>query len=186
MSDQIPSDEQLIDRIVEDDKGAFRLLFNKYYQTLLSTAINMLKDVSTAKDATQEVFLTIWKNRATFEMPDSLPGYLKRAVINRSLNQIKSRKAVVEDSKIVDMQSSSPQANETLAAKDLKEVMHTALERLPDRCRLIFVMRRLEGLSLKEIANQLEISPKTVENQITKALKALKDAVKSYDEENSS
>ncbi|MEO0339252.1 MAG: sigma-70 family RNA polymerase sigma factor, partial [Bacteroidota bacterium] len=68
-------------------------------------------------------------------------------------------------------------------AEDLEKAMQAALEQLPERCRLIFVMRRLEGIPLKEIAAQLDISPKTVENQITKALKVLKTAVTNYLEE---
>lgn len=180
------TDERLVKRMQEGDKQAFRLLFDRYYKIMLATAINILKDVSTAKDATQEVFLQFWKNRGTFEMPASLIGYLKRAVINRSLNQIKARKRLVEASNLTEMQTQETGANEKLEAEDLKKALNQALETLPERCRLVYVMRRLEGLSLKEIAKQLDISPKTVENQLTKALKVLKEAVKAFSKENSS
>ena len=128
----------------------------------------------------QEVFLQIWSKRDTLNINTNPLAYLKRAVINRSLNQIKSRKRIVEESQMAEMQSSNTEATENLAAQDLEVVMKKALDTLPERCRMIFVMRRLEGISLKEIAQQLEISPKTVENQITKALKVLQKAVRPF------
>jgi len=186
MPDTIYTDKQLIDRIKQDDKAAFRILFDRHYKTLLATAINILKDVNSAKDATQEVFLQVWKKRQTLLITSEPIAYLKRSVINRALNHIKSRKAIVEEEHLKDMQSAAPEANQNLEAQDLETAMKKALDTLPERCRLIFVMRRLEGYALKEIAAKLDISPKTVENQITKALKILKEAVKPFVDENSS
>ncbi len=176
----IYTDEQLIARIKTNDKAAFRILFDRHYKVLLATAINILKDPNSAKDATQEVFLQIWQKRDTLNIQTAPAAYLKRSVINRSLNQIKSRKKFVDETPIVQMYSQSPEANENLAVQDLETAMKKALDTLPERCRLIFIMRRLEGMSLKEIAQQLDISPKTVENQITKALKVIKEAVKPF------
>lgn len=186
MPDKMQTDEQLLQQIQQGDKAAFRILFDRHYKTLLAVAVNMLKDVNAAKDATQDVFLQVWKKRESLNVKSAPIAYLKRAVINRALNQIKSRKGFVTEEHIVDMHSREPAANQTLEAQDVEKAMKVALDSLPERCRLVFVLRRLEGLSLKEIAAKLDISPKTAENQMTKALKVLKTAMQPFVEENSS
>ena len=185
MSEQLPEDHSLIAGIKEGDRKAFRQLFDRYYKLLLGTAINILKDSSSAKDVTQEVFLQIWKKREALKIESSVRAYLKRAVINRSLNLIKAKKPTVDETVLNDISKDQSNAQQNLEAEDLENALQTALDQLPERCRLIFVMRRLEGIPLKEIAAQLDISPKTVENQITKALKVLKEAAKHYLEEDS-
>ena len=186
MLDHTATDIELIDGIKQDNKTAFRLLFDRHYRAILATAVNLLKDISSAKDVTQEVFAQIWKKRATIHINSSVGNYLKRAVINRSLNLIKAQKLIAHEEQMTEIQSDEPSINDQLAAQDLEAALNKALDTLPERCRLIFVMRRLEGISLKEIAEKLEISPKTVENQITKALKVLKTAIQPMVKEDSS
>lgn len=186
MQDSNPTDDQLIVRIKRNDKKAFQILFERYFKVLLASAVNMLKDIDAAKDVTQDVFLKLWNKRATLNIPSPPIAYLKRAVINQALNQIKSKKRFVADDELISKQSEETTAIETLKAQDLSAVMKKALDTLPEGCRTIFVMRRLEGMRVKEIAEQLAISPKTVENQLTKALKVLKNAIQPYVKENSS
>lgn len=174
------TDEQLLLLIKRDDNVAFRKLFDRFYQQLLGTSINMLKDVDLAKDVVQEVFLQIWKKRSELNINSSVGGYLKRAVINRSLNKIRAKKSFLDTQHLEEKPSKEPSAVDYLEEEDLHKAMKTALDTLPDRCRTIFVMKRLEGMSQKEIAGELGISPKTVENQITKALKVLKESVKPF------
>jgi len=174
------TDEQLLLLVKEDDNVAFRKLFDRFYQQLLGTSINMLKDKDLAKDVVQEVFLQIWKRRSTLNINSSVGGYLKRSVINRSLNKIRAKKSFIDTDHLAEKVSEEPSAVDYLEEEDLQKAMKTALDTLPDRCRTIFVMKRLEGMSQKEIAGELGISPKTVENQITKALKVLKESVKPF------
>jgi len=171
------SDQELLSQIQQDDQTAFRKLFDRHYRTLLGTAINILKEVDTGKDVVQEVFFQVWKKRTTLDVHSNLAAYLKRAVINRCLNVIKQRKSTVNEEWLLESPATLASALDNLAHQDLKTAMEKALEILPERCRLIFVMKRLEGMSQKEIAKELGISTKTVENQITKALKVLKDAL---------
>ena len=137
----------------------------------------MLKDVNSAKDVTQDVFLKLWNKRESLNIQGPAIAYLKRAVINQSLNKISSQKRFTSDEKIMAKRSKETTAQEKLEAQDLEVKMKEAMDTLPERCRLIFVMRRLEGMRVKEIAEKLDISPKTVENQITRALKVLKNAI---------
>ena len=184
MSKEINSDQSLLERIKDDDKTAFKLLFNKYYREMVGTAVNMLKDESQAKDAVQDVLYQIWKSRAKLEVTTSLKNYLKRSVINRCLNQIRSQKDLVSEDKLIDQPTSNLSALDELAYEDLNDALQAALDQLPERCRLIFVMKRLEGMSHQEISAELGISPKTIENQITKALKALKEALQGFRKKN--
>lgn len=180
MSKQEPSSKALFAAIKQGDRRAYKLLFERFYQLLLATAINLLGDVNAAKDVIQEVFFEIWKKRAQIEVHSTVEGFLKRSVINRSLNLIKKRKRFTDDSSLQFSEQKEANAIETLEAEDLKKVIDEALDSLPERCRLIFVMKRMEKMSVKEIAEKLEVSPKTVENQITKALKKLKNTIAPY------
>lgn len=174
------SDKELLQAIALSNNSAYRVLFNKYYKVLLGTAINIIKDIDSGKDAVQEVFLQLWKNRERMDISSSLDSYLKRAVINRSLSIIKTAKRFEDDTALSHHVESSAGASEILEGKDMEQIIAKAMEKIPERCRIAFVLKRQEGLSLKEIAEKLDISPKTVENQITKALKILKEAIQPH------
>lgn len=180
MSAEPTQDKKLLARLREGDQSAFRILFDRYYQFLLAIAINLLKDVNLAKDVVQEVFFQIWKKREVLSIQVTLQAYLKRAVINRSINQIRARKSNLSDDHLESIQSKEPSPSDDLEAQHLDTVLKKAMDSLPERCRLIFVMRRLENMSHKDIAEKLDISTKTVENQITKALKILKIAIQPH------
>ena len=178
---QETSDHTLINGIRAGDRSAFRQLFDRYYKILLGTAINILKAEQHGKDCVQEVFLSIWKNREKLEIRSAVAPYLKRAVINRALNQIKAGKPFVDaETTLAEKPSQLTDALDDLALSELETALEAALETLPERCRMVFVMKRLEGMSQKEIAQALNISTKTVENQITKAMKVLTRALQRY------
>lgn len=178
------SDEELLTRVKGGDKIAFRRLFDRHYRTLLGTAINILRDLDKGKDAVQEVLLNLWQKRDQIEVRGEVGTYLKRSVINRALNQIRREKPFVETAEVAEKPLDAASAVDQLAHAQLQEALQAALAQLPERCRLVFVLKRLEGLSQKEIAAQLDISTKTVENQITKAAKHLAEALKAYRERN--
>lgn len=174
------SDEQLILAIADSDNSAFRELFDRYYKILLGTSINLLKTVDPAKDVVQDVFFQLWKNREKTEVKTSLLNYLKRAVINSSLNQIQRNKRFEDEEVLLQFEGDEKDGEEILENEDLQKIMELALLKVPEKCRIVFILKRQEGLSLKEISEKLEISPKTVENQITKALKILKECLAPY------
>ena len=173
------SDLELVAAIKGNDEKAYRALFDRYYKYLLVTAYAYVKDENTIRDLTQDVFFEIWKKRNSLNI-NNVKAYLRRAVINKALNYIKAQRMNFEDSDVAFDVPDRARVQEELEASQLQKVINEAIEGLPDRCRIIFVMRRLEELSLKEIASKLEISPKTVENQLTKAIKILRRAVEPY------
>lgn len=173
------SDLELVEAIKDDDQKAYRALFDRYYKYLLVTAYAYVKDDNTIRDLTQDVFFEIWKKRNSLNIRN-VKAYLRRSVINKALNHIKAQRMDFEDSNEAFDVPDRARVQEELEASQLQMVINETIESLPDRCRVIFVMRRMEGLSLKEIAEKLEISPKTVENQLTKAIKVLRAAVEPY------
>lgn len=173
------TDKELFERIRKGDKTAFQTLFDRYYKLLLGTAINILKDVDSAKDAVQEVYIQIWKSREQINFTSSIENYLKRSVINRSLNQIKARQKF-DGEPVEENHSTSSSVSDQIEADELEKIVEKTIDTLPERCRLVYILRRQEDLSLKEIGEKLNISSKTVENQLTKALKILKDSVKPF------
>ena len=173
------SDLALVEAIKRDDQVAYRTLFDRYYKYLLVTAYAYVKDNNTIRDLAQDVFFEIWKKRKTLNI-NNVKAYLRRAVINKSLNYIKAQRLNFEETNDSFDLPEKSNVQEQLEANQLQAVINEAIDRLPERCRVVFALRRFEGLSLKEIAAKMDISPKTVENQLTKAMKILRKAVEPY------
>ena len=167
--------QQLLHRIKDGDRDAWKTLFKEHFSYLCAVSYGVCNDSNAAQDMAQEVFLTIWRNRQKLDITTSLESYLKRAVINRTINHIKSK---YQSSTSLDWEDrdvpSDDSAQAMLEYKELDEAMQKAIAALPDRCREIFLLSRFSDLKNKEIATKLDISIKTVENQITKALKLLR------------
>lgn len=165
-------EKSVIKRLNKGDEGALDELFEAYYGYLFHIAYVIVRQTDTAKDCVQDVFVRIWQKREAIEINTTLKGYLQRAVVNECIGVLRKNKAFAQpDAQVVDM---SPSALEHLESESLERLLALAIERLPEQCRLIFRMSRIEELTYREIAENLDISPKTVENQIGKALKSLR------------
>jgi RNA polymerase sigma-70 factor (family 1) len=158
------------------DEASFERLFRAYYPRLCAYAATMLTDRDEAEEIVQTMFCRIWEQRAQLDITTSMQAYLFRAVRNASLNQIKKNQ-LRESYKAMNLDNINqnpeyqPDHSTELA---LKQRIEQAIADLPEQCRLIFKMSRFEELKYKEIADQLGISIKTVENQMGKALKVLR------------
>lgn len=151
-------------------------LFKAHYADLCRAAFRVLADKVAAEDIVQEVFLEIWRNRAKIQLTGSFGSYLHRSTVNRSLNYLRDRKIIVTDTE--DAEVDLPTVGENVVFEfetlELQAAIERAIDTLPVRCRQVFILNRYEELSAKEIAETLGISVKTVENQMTKALKILR------------
>lgn len=172
------TDEDLLKAIQAGDEVAFKIMYDKYYRMLCYSAYKTYPDEHKSKDFAQEVFLDLWRKRDSINIHTSIAAYLKRAVINKSIDFIRAQRFNFGDTAELEYQAEMPE--ESSEQDELKALIHKTAEQLPERCRLIFFMSRFENLSHKEIAANLEISEKTIENQITKALKILRVVVNRY------
>ncbi|MCB0522146.1 MAG: RNA polymerase sigma-70 factor [Lewinellaceae bacterium] len=156
-------------------------MFREYYPFLCKAIIRVLPDAHLAEDLAQDVFFDIWNKRENFSINTSLQAYLRRAGINRALNYIRDRKIRWDDEEKIAFQASNlTDASRKIEGEELKQKIEEAINQLPERCRLVFTLSRFEEMSYQEIADQLGISIKTVENQMSKALRILREA---FDEE---
>ena len=175
------SDEHILNLLPTNDSLAMELMFHKYYTYLCKTVMRVLNDEHTAEDLAQEVFFDVWRKRAGINVTTSLPGYLRRAAMNKTLNFIRDRKIKWDDEDQLALKPTNEvNVVSELEGKDLERSIHAAIDLLPERCRLVFTLSRFEGMSNQQIADELGISVKTVENQIGKALKLLRLAVSQH------
>ncbi|CAG5071401.1 RNA polymerase sigma-H factor [Dyadobacter sp. CECT 9623] len=177
-----PSDPDIVAAIRRGDEEAFEKTFRLYYPRLCNYAASLLKDDEEAEEAVQTVFLTIWEKREDLEITLSLKSYLYRAVHNHCLNRFKhaSVREVHREHTMYFSSGSYDSVTEVIHANELEERIEKAVSTLPEQCQKAFRMSRFEELKYQEIADQLGISIKTVENQIGKALKILRLELADY------
>ncbi len=172
------TDEQLTQMLRTDSDQAIDLIFRKYYGMCRAAALRIVKDVHLAEDLTQDVFLELWRKRADRQINTALKAYLRRSVVNRCLNYIRDRKmAFDEDPNLPEWPDTQTDALSKMETSELEKKLMGAIDALPERCRIVFNLSRFEEMSYQQIATELEISVKTVENQISKALRLLRKAV---------
>lgn len=171
---QYPENE-LWQQIQQGSLQAYEKLFHKLYAPLCSYANQYLSDPDEAENLVQELFCYLWENKDTLEISTGIKPYLYKSVFHRSLNTIKRSKRMEPilneegEYKPSVLQQSSLQEQPT-TTNELQEQYHQALLDMPEGRRTIFQLSRMEGLTYREIADNLEISVKTVENQMSKAL----------------
>ena len=172
----------IVERLKRGDESAFEGVFRELFQPLVHYAMRFLREVEASEEVVQEAFFAVWEKRATLEIHTSLKSYLYRSVHNKCLNLIKHI-GIREDYKAWNEQSREAQEQEVadeLGKSELEQRIHSAIAELPTERQKIFRMSRFEGLRYQEIADQLNISVKTVENQMGKALKALRGSLADY------
>lgn len=169
--------DQLALKIALGDEQAFELLFRKLNIRLCLFANKFLQDPDESQDVVQEAFIRVWENRKDINPDEALTSYIFRIVQNMSLNRLRKRKyeqGYAELLGMVYLGDSVFSAHELYIAEELEEHIASAIRELPDGCRKIFTLSRHEGLKYRDIARVLDISPKTVEVQMSKALRLLR------------
>ncbi len=170
----------LLRLLCEGDETAFTELYHRYWKPLFSIAYNRLREMQTAEDIVHDVFASLWANREKINI-DTLENYLATAVKYMVLARIRR----IERERSYKINAGSQENDELLVEnklhfKRILELIDTEVEKLPEKCKLIFKYSREQGMPAKEIARELHISPKTVENQLNKALRQLKLATRSF------
>ena len=168
------TDELLFKSIQEGDLDAFENLFNKYYSVLCIYAHSLLADMESARDITQDVFLTIYENKSSVAIKSSVKAYFYRAVHNACLNYLKTTNVHAKHHLQIASQNLISDNHDLMVRAELEAQIFEEIQKLPPQCRNIFQMNRFEGRKNKDIAAELGISVRTVETQISKALKILR------------
>lgn len=174
-------DKEVIEQFRSGNEAAFEQVFHAYYRALAAYAGTILKNSDDAEDMVQQVFISIWEKRAGMEIHTSLRALLYRAVHNACLNRIKQQQVRSDYAReAVQLHRETLATEDRLQQKELQRKIEDALNQLPEQCARIFKMSRFEQLKYQEIAERLELSVKTVENQMGKALKLMREQLKDY------
>jgi len=175
--------DELFDQIKTGDQKALEQLFSIYFPRLNDFAKNVVRDDMISQDIVQEVFVKVWENKAEIESLN-LEAFLFRLVRNRCIDYIKHLKVVnnrmseiqilskYEELYRIDFIGNEPYV---LIEKELETKIEKTIQSLPERCREVFILSRINGLKNKEIAEKLNINIKNVERHLTRALKSFRD-----------
>ena len=169
-------DITLINRLRSGDESALTELYNKFWQALFVSSYNVLKDKELCEDIIQDIFMNIWHNREKLEIKISLKGYMYACARYQVFNQFRKNKDKIHVELFQDIDKRFQHATpETLLMHDeLVQQINAVIDTLPEKCQLVYKLSREEQLTHKEIAERLNISVKTVENHITKALHVIR------------
>ena len=166
---------------ISADPAIFENVFKTHFKNLHSYAYAIIRNEADAEEIVQNVFYKIWEKKLQLSIDQSLVAYLYRSVYNESLNYLKHARVKDNYKSFKTRESNGVSSNgDSLIIKELRLKIENAISELPEQCRTIFQMSRYEGLRYREIASRLRISEKTVENQMGKALKSLKNKLLDY------
>ena len=176
------SDEQLFSKVKKGDNGAFTALYERFFPILLITALHKLQNSQDAKDIVQETFLALYQKKDGIDIQKNFSGYIYQVLKNKILNFISKQNVranyqeQIEQESVFDV-SEQNDVDSYVFENELKKQIEEGIDLLPEKMRQVFEMSRFEQLSHKEIANQLNISDKTVKRQIVNALKIIRSKI---------
>lgn len=175
------NEKEILSQLITGNRKALKQLFDTHYDFACNTAYKFVKDGDLAQDLAQEVFIKLWEKREQININNSFKSYLYRMTSNQALAWMRVKK----NQRPQDLDSTSPlhfvsSGESSVLDKELENLLNNTIQNLPERCKMVFTLSRFEDKSYKEIAEIMEISIKTVENQMGKALKTLRVALAEY------
>jgi len=177
----IVDDETLLRDLKTGSRVAFEKIYLKYWEKLYTSIYKKVRSGEIAEEIVQDFFVSLWEKRETIKINSSFEGYIFTAVRYQVINYFK--KEIVKGNYKLQLQNFEDSNNPTLDQlyyKELSQIIEQEIQQLPDKCQHVFRLSRQENLNTKEIALKLNISTKTVENHLTKALKVLRINLKEY------
>jgi len=172
------SDKELFKKIIKGNEQAFDALFKRYYSALCRFAVLFAKKEDDAEEIVQFFFVKIWNNRKKIKITSSVKSYLYTSVRNASLNFIQKEKT--RDAYEEKYGDHAPEISENPIPDEFNEIYNNAVEKLPERTKEVFILCKNEGLTYSEIAEYLQISAKTVENNMGIAFRKLREFLMPY------
>ena len=172
--DSLMEEKELIKGLQGGNERAYRQLFDLYFEPLTYFAYKYLEDLDASQDLVQEVFSSLYEKRENLSITQSLKSYLYRSVQNHSINVINHNKMKKRHHDVIKERSDVSATDSSIELQELELKILRSIDALPEQCARIFKMSRFEQLSNQEIADALGISKRTVETQISNALKELR------------
>lgn len=175
-------EKKILEELKAGQEKAFTFLFKKYYKDLVLFSSNFLHDKLRCEDIVQNVFFKLWNDRETLEIQSSLKSYLLRSVQNACLDDIRHNQIVREHQQFTYYYGNegSLDTENYILFSDLQNAIDDAIMKLPEQFREAFQMNRNEGLKYREIAQKLNVSERTVEVRIGKALSILREYLSDF------
>lgn len=168
-------------RLLTNDRTVLQELFEAHYPSVCGAIHRLVGDRGMTEDLAQQVFIRFWEKREKINITTSPGAYLHRMAINEALAFLRSKKnRSPEEITATTPMGSAPDVEQDVLQGELKEQILRAVNTLPPRCRAVFQLSRFEEMSYQEIADKLGISIKTVEHQIGKALRVMREQLKPY------
>lgn len=168
------SDKELLNLLVDDDHAAFTSLYEKYWELLFNISFKSLKDKAQCKDVVHDVLLDLWQRRKQAGAIENLEAYLKTAIKFKVINLVQRNRTSSFFELFDNFSSSRYLAENKILQSELVDVIEAWIKILPEKKRAIFVSYFFKDMSTKEIAEQMNISQKTVQNQLGSALQLLR------------
>lgn len=182
MPANLPSDATLLNLIKAGDLDSFNILFERYWEKLFATAFSVCPDTEVCSEIVHDIFLNLWLKREKLQI-EYFKGYITasaRYQIYRHLKNIKRKSIEYRDDLDFGNLVAVNDGESNIRYRELEKKVEEELEELPSRCREIFTLSRMEQLTNDEIAARLDISKRTVENQLTYALRHLRLSIRHF------
>ena len=174
------SDKTLLE--AADEQAGFRILYNRYWEGLYKKAFHRFGISADAQDAVQEIFISLWRNRQTIQIDETLAPYLFTALRYYIIKQVyrKAKKGICTSLSVESLERAELTTEELLQYKELQSIINDEVSLLPERMKQIYRLSRVENLQIADIAGQLSISEQTVKNTLTTVLKRLRKSLSHY------
>lgn len=172
----------LINLIGRDKQEAFRVIYDNYYESLCFYANRMLNNLDESEDVVQNIIIKLWENRENLETIVNVKSYLFRATYNSCLNIISrlGKKQIYQNESWLKLKEIEMEERDSLVYAELEKIVNKLIDELPDQCQRVFKMNRFEEKSYKEIAQELNITVKAVEGNISRALQKMRLGLRDY------
>jgi RNA polymerase sigma-70 factor (family 1) len=169
-------EERLLSLLKESDEAAFTEIYNRYWEKLLIVAMHRLAEIEEAREIVQDIFYRLWKRRAELELDYSLNTYLSAAVKYEVINRLaaRNRQKAFRTHISHNWQETQQETENYIRFNELQKQLHSLVNALPERCRVVYRLSRDKGYSQRRIAQELGISEKTVETHLSVAIRKLK------------
>ncbi|MCX7985893.1 MAG: RNA polymerase sigma-70 factor [Bacteroidales bacterium] len=186
---QLNEEKNIISLLIQGDESAFEQVYRAYFQRVVNFVNTYLNDISVSKNITQDTFLKLWEQRKLLRTDASILSFLLVIARNSCMDYLKHQQVVQKYENNVQQKHKELELSyhalrrleiDFLTYQEIEQIIQQTLDSLPPQCRQVFCMSRFEEKSNKEIADNLQLSVKTVEAHITRALKILREALKDY------